>query len=134
MNRDLQLAVDRAALNRTGSYYQRNPLVGKMRTCPYCRKRSRATETCCNPNYKVFNQATEPRSATAKKRKNPRLTRNRPPLFLVHQRLVELEARPDYKEYEGISGIVEAAIIRDKKAKARVRRMQQRQSRQINRS
>jgi hypothetical protein len=74
-----------------------------------------------------------PRSAYAKKRKIPRLSRNRPPLFEIHQKLVECEAKPEYHEYDGVSGVVEAQIVRRKKAVAKKKRDQQKRSRKINR-
>lgn len=126
--------VQNVALAADGSFADRNPVLGRMRKCVYCGQRRRERgPVCCNPKYVVTNAAYEPRSAVAKKRKNPRLTRNRPPFFELHARLVEMESQPGYVEYEGISGIVEAAIKRRRRAKAKIRRDQQRLSRKINR-
>lgn len=129
------LIVQQAAGAATGSFSERNPILGKMRMCPHCRRRRRenAVQPCCNPSYIQTNKADMPRSFYAKKRKIPRLSRNRPPLFEMHQRLVEMEAVPGYVEREGISGIVEAQIVARRKSKSKVRRHQQRRSRKINR-
>src|SRR5258707_6700153 len=82
-------AVDRVALLRKyGSFSARNPALGKMVRCPHCRVRRRAVEVCCNAEYVVENSGG-PRPV--RKRKNPRLTRKRPPLFRVYQLLVDIE-------------------------------------------
>lgn len=130
----ISLVVHQAALAAEGSFSERNPTLGKMVRCPYCNRRRRQNdEQCCNPTYVVVNKADMPRSFYAKKRKIPRLRRNRPPLFEIHQKLVEMEARPEYHEYDGITGVVEAQIVNRKKSAAKVKRKQQRLSRKINR-
>ncbi len=100
----LQVLVSQAADSRFGSFSERNPLLGKMVRCPYCRKRRRQNTQipCCNPNYTVRAMQTDedgnetiPITPKQKGRKNPRLTRHRPPLFLLRQRLLDLEAEGD---------------------------------------
>lgn len=100
----LQAGVAYAASAREGSVVERNPLLGKMVMCPYCRHRRRVNvqETCCNPKYIIRAMQTDedgnetiPMTPKAKGRKNPRLTRNRPPLFLMRQRLLDLESNPE---------------------------------------
>ena len=157
----LELAVQSAAqAATTGSYAQRNPNLGRMVRCPHCRLRRREQEACCSAKYLITNSGDVPRSFYAKKRKIPRLSRNRPPLFEVHDRLVQIErcskcehcgqSKEDHidwkyctpgnftqifmcREQEGISGIVEAQIKQKRKARAAKKRSQQRQSRKINR-
>lgn len=131
----IEIAVQQAAKATEGTFSQRNPMLGKMVRCPYCgrRRRQNADQACCNPKLLVGNKADMPRSFYKKMRKNPRLTRHRPPLFEIHQRLVELEATPGYVEREGISGIVEALVKRRIKSAAKGRRKQQKQSRKANR-
>jgi hypothetical protein len=129
----VSLIVQQAALAAEGSYADRNPALGKMVRCPHCRIRRRQFETCCHPEYIVTNLADVPRSFYAKKRRNPRLTTVRPPLAEIHQILLDMEAQPGYTEREGISGIVEAQIVRRKKAAAKVKRDRQKLSRKINR-
>jgi hypothetical protein len=130
----VDILVQQAAIASTGTFSQRNPILGKMIRCPYCEQRRRQNETCCNPEYIATVKNDVPRSFYAKKRQIPRLSRNRPPLLLIHQCLVELESQPGYVEQEGISGIVEAQIKRERKSAARIKRKQQRKSRKINRS
>lgn len=129
----LDILVQGAAEASEGSFAARNPTLGKMVRCPHCNRRRREQEICCNPKYRVTNAATMPRSAFAKKRKIPRLSRNRPPLFEIHQRLVEMEAKSEYHEYSGVSGVVEQQIKRRKRAVARKKRHQQKRSRRVNR-
>jgi hypothetical protein len=130
----LGIIVQQAAIAAEGSFAQRNPTLGKMKNCPYCGRRRRETEVCCNPIQLVTVKNDVPRSFYAKKRKIPRLTKNRPPLFEMHAILLDKERQPGYKEIEGISGIVEAQIMRRRRAKTKVRRDQQRKSRKANRS
>ena len=127
--------IDRAAqYTLDGSFSQRNPMLGPMKRCPFChvRRHVNSPTPCCNAKFTVPAEGT-PRSLFAKQRKNPRLSRKKPPMFLIHHRLVELEATPGYVEYDGIAGVVEAKIIREKKQKIKKRRQQQRQSRKMNR-
>ena len=128
----VSIAVQQAALASEGSFADRNPTLGKMVRCPYCGRRRREQEVCCSPKYVVTTLADVPRSAYAKKRKVPRLSRNRPPLAEIHQRLLEMEAKPEYHEYDGVSGVVEQQIIRRKKSAAKKKRDQQKRSRKIN--
>jgi hypothetical protein len=126
----------------SGSFSQRNPLLGKMVTCPLCRRRKRQFDPlpCCSSRLltpadgvEIGKKYAEPSEKVrpAIRRKNPRLTRNNPPFFLIHQRLVELEK--EGVNYDGLSGIVEAQIVRARKEAARKRRNQQKLSRRINR-
>lgn len=139
INRELDTLgnlVDRAAdLRISGTYLQRNPDLGRMVRCPFCsvRRRQNQVVPCCNTQYLTVTKNTEPRSQYTKKRKNPRLSRNHPPFFDLHQRLLEMERSPGYVEYEGLSQIVEAAIISERKEKARIKRNQQKYSRKQNR-
>lgn len=42
------LPVEQAAKTKQyGSFSERNPMLGKMVRCPYCRIRRRENETCC---------------------------------------------------------------------------------------
>lgn len=147
----LRLAVDRAAESRYGSFTQRNPLVGKMVRCPHCRVRRRQNQSCCNAKYQKAGE--DQFIPTQRGRKNPRLTRNRPPLFEMRQRLLELEANPDLigpmqDSIEGLEGFwtpqaevpmqhlatfVERAILRRKRLSAKRKRQIQKLSRRINR-
>lgn len=97
----LKAVVAQAATAREGTYSERNPLLGKMKRCPYChqRRRENAQSPCCNVKYVVTAMQTDeegnetiPMAPKVKGRKNPRLTRHRPPLFLMRQRLLDLEA------------------------------------------
>lgn len=126
--------VDRKAETmRTGSFSERNPTLGKMKTCPYCRVRERGHQCTA----KIKKGTTSIGVAPHPKRKNPRLTRMRPPLFLVHQLLVEIEAgtRPE------LENVKEAYLARyiEKKVKdwrfevANKKLKQQKLSRRINR-
>lgn len=69
---------------RYGSYADRNPLAGKMRTCPNCHTRRREgvaqVTPCCNPKVNEFKEAKTPlgrmlqmmgRKVVAGKRKHP---------------------------------------------------------------
>lgn len=149
-------AVDKAAQARLGSYSQRNPLAGKMVRCPHCRQRKRQNETCCIPKY---TQKTDSYIPKQRGRKNPRLTRHRPPLFLMRQRLLELEANPELigplqdraegqvhgknstwghtpqkqVKMEHLAAFVERFILRELKLSAKRKRKQQKESRRINR-
>ena len=100
----LQSLIAEAAIRRAGSFSDRNPMLGKMVRCRYCHKRRRqnAQQPCCNPNYiaramQVDEDGNEtvPMTPKQKGRKNPRLTRHIPPLFLMRQRLLELESEGD---------------------------------------
>lgn len=135
----LAQAVDRIAyLRKHGSFLERNPTLGKMIRCPHCRVRRRQfSPACCNPNYYVENSNRIPRSAVAKKRKKPRLTRKRPPLFLVHQLLVDIEnnRRPDLENVKEkfLAQYIEKFVTDQIKEKKRRVRNQQKKSRRINR-
>jgi hypothetical protein len=96
--------VAEAARSREGSFSQRNPMLGKMVRCPHCHRRRRQSQqdSCCNPNYMARamqvdedGNETVPMTPKQKGRKNPRLTRHIPPLFLMRQRLLELESEGD---------------------------------------
>lgn len=130
----LAKVVDRVAyLRKYGSYSDRNPALGKMIRCPFCRARRRDRDKCCNTTYKVENKGTP----QVKGRKNPRLTRKRPPLFLVHQLLIDIEndRRPDlenvYKYH--LPAYVEKVLTDESKEKKRRVRNQQKLSRKRNR-
>jgi hypothetical protein len=127
--------VNRAAANRQyGSFAARNPLLGKMFTCPYCRRRERRGEHRCTVN--INHPVTAGKSLVAKRRIVPRLTRKRPPLFLVHQILVEIEdGRRSYPRpvpKENLAKYVEAVVTREKKERAHEKRDEQKLSRRIN--
>lgn len=162
-------AVGIAAEGRSGSYAQRNPLRGKMVRCPQChtRRRQRSEIPCCSAKYQTTamqvdedGNETIPMTPKAKGRKNPRLTRKRPPLFLMRQRLLDLEANPELvgplqDSVEGqvngktakwghtpqkevapqhLAAFVEKVILRDKKLSAKRKKKQQKESRRINRA
>src|SRR5258708_5989861 len=112
-----------------GSYADRNPLLGKMRTCPYCRIRERGHKcTAENPFPVDFSRAL-----FHKKRLVPRLTRKRPPLFLVRQLLVELESgRPSRFPANVTAKQVEGSILVDRRKITKKRRDQSKLSRRIN--
>lgn len=119
--------VDRASyVQKYGSFSQRNPELGKMVTCAICEQRIRQTE---NHEHKYLTLSAD--VVHIKGRKNPRLSRNHPPLFEMCSRLKELENRGI--DYEGLSGVVEDEIVRGKKAKAKRIRDQQKKSRKANR-
>ena len=84
------------------------------------------------------NSNAVPRSAFAKKRKTPRLTRNRPPLFVVHQLLVDIEndRRPDLENVDEkhLPQYVEKIVMDGIKERKRVARNQQKESRRTNRA
>lgn len=85
----LEIIGEAARRTLHASYADRNPILGKMVTCPFCRRRRRmhAAQPCCNSNL-IQNKAVAPRP---KGRKYPRLTRNSPPLFLMRQILLDWE-------------------------------------------
>lgn len=129
--------VNRSARNQQyGSYAARNPLLGKMFRCPYCRLRERRGEHQCRAK---LTHATEiGQSLFAKKRIKPRLTRKRPPFFLIHQLLVEIESgnRPELENVHpyNLAKYVEKIVTNGKKKQAKQKRDQQKVSRRINRS
>jgi hypothetical protein len=135
----LAQAVDRIAhLRKYGTFSERNPALGKMTRCPYCRVRRREFgPKCCSAFYRVENSNAIARAAFVRKRKKPRLTRNRPPLFLVHQLLVDIEndRRPDLENVarKHLPGYVEKFVLDGIKGKKRRARNQQKKSRSINR-
>jgi len=148
----LKLAVEKAAQNRLGTFAQRNPMLGRMIRCPHCKQRRRQNSAlpCCNAQYMFEGIEGNPPTP---KRKNPRLTRHRPPLFLMRQILLELEReplliQPLHDKVDGLEGIwtpqkelrmehlatfVEKAIIKEQKAKAKKYRDMQKESRKVNR-
>lgn len=153
----LQEAINNAALTlaaadrlKYGSFSERNPALGKLVRCVFCRTRRRQNSktVCCSGKlltepYKnrkgwlVTPTVAEPSPAPISKRKNPRLTRKNPPLFLVHQILVEIEAgtRPELENVaeKNLARYVEKIVLDGKKEKAKQKRNQQKRSRQINR-
>lgn len=157
----LSSAVDKAAESRVGTFSERNPILGRMVTCPFCRRRRRAKALtpCCNARYVVESKSFIPK---IKARRNPRLTRHRPPLFLLRQLLLEVENSPapmmtasvlqdDYEgqvhgpdskwghtpqetiKMEHLASFMEKVVIRKLKQKAKKKRDQQKRSRKINR-
>jgi hypothetical protein len=86
--------VDRAAeLVQYGSFSQRNPTLGKMVRCPFCRTRKRRHEACCNAKYvagTMTNVMPKPKGRSV-----PRLTRKNPPLFQMRQILLDIERNPE---------------------------------------
>jgi hypothetical protein len=173
--------VAEAARSRDGSFSDRNPMLGKMVRCPHChtRRRQNAQESCCNAKLsttywtKILEDGTrEQRIRTEVKsmmprrkgRKNPRLTRHIPPLFLMRQRLLELESDPAtmpmrvallQDAVEGqvhgknskwghtpqkeiapahVAAFIEKVIIREFKLSVKRKRQMQKESRRINRS
>lgn len=127
--------VDRVAyLRKYGSYSSRNPALGKMVRCLYCRVRRREAEKCCSAEYRVENSGRFPH---VRKRKNPRLSKKRPPLFRMYQLLVDIEndRRPDLENVrkEHLPGYVEKLITDEVKDKKRKVRKQQKISRKKNR-
>lgn len=124
--------VDRTAKTmRYGSFSERNPTLGKMKTCPYCRIRERSHQ--CTAVVKKPCEGVAPHP----KRINPRLTRNRPPLFLVHQLLVEIEAgkRPELENVpqQHMAQYIEKKVKDWRREAAHKKRDQQKLSRRINR-
>ena len=135
----LALAVDKiAALRKYGSYSERNPALGKMIRCPHCRVRRREFgPPCCNTNYLVETSNVQARASFKKKRKNPRLTRRRPPLFLVHQLLLDVERdlRPDLENVaeKNLPGYIEKLVKEVMFLKRKSKQGLQMESRKINR-
>lgn len=145
-------AVEKAAIAREGSFSQRNPLLGPMVRCKFCHARRRQYDflPCCTAAYSSGPFEAAPAHP---KRKNPRLTRNHPPLFEMRQKLLELESEPLLigplqDSIEGLKGFhtpqkevemhhlatfVERMIIREKKQQAKKYRDMQKRSRKINR-
>ena len=152
----IQEAINNAALAlkaadrlKYGSFSDRNPALGKMVRCVFCRRRKRQNDACCSgklldgayTNRKgqiVTPTVSEPVAPPIHKRKNPRLTRKNPPLFLVHQLLVEIESgtRPELENVaeKNLARYVEKIVLDGKKEKARQKRNQQKISRRVNRS
>lgn len=93
----LQQQTGVAAQRREESFSQRNPALGPMVRCPWCRTRRRQFSSlkCCSAKFKIENESSVSNAFFAKKRKNPRLTRKNPPLFLMKQILLDLEAHPE---------------------------------------
>lgn len=128
--------VEKAAYNRVyGSYAARNPILGKMFRCPYCRVRERRGEHQCRAKL-MFGGVETGQSVFAKKRVNPRLTRKRPPFFLIHQLLTEIESdrRPDLENVAEpyLAKYVEKIVVVNKKADAKKYRDTQKLSRRVN--
>lgn len=126
--------VDRTAERmRTGSFSERNPTLGKMQTCKLCRIRERSHQCTA-----VVRKGTESEGvAPHPKHKNPRLTRKRPPLFLVHQLLVEIEAgtRPELENVpeKHMTRYIEKKVKDWRRETAHAKRDTQKLSRKINR-
>ncbi len=192
--------------NRTGSFLDRNPMLGKMHRCPLCGQRRlngvRAgviklmtckglveldySLPCCNGKIMPveapgdqdppmilsarwkWNQEEKrfefipreksalPRHLVARKRMKPRLSRNRPPLFEMHDLIKQWEddetlsaAGEIQDRIEGLPGhwtpqrqlkmqdlasFAEKVITRKYKSRAKKARDQQKQSRRINRA
>lgn len=148
--------VDKGAdLLTYGSFSQRNPMLGKMRNCPFCGHRSRGgntTEPCCHAKYIWENPATP--TPKVRGRSNPRLTRCNPPLFLMRQILLEIEKNPEIAvgmqcemlsrlgrapsennliRQEHMAAFVERYLLWKQKRANRSKRRQQKLSRRINR-
>lgn len=130
-----QKVLQAADIAAHGTFSARNPLLGKMTSCPLCGFRHRRFQNlpCLSAKYLPGTENDGIGAAVKHKRKIPRLTRSNPPLFEVHQRLVEMERDITFKEHEGIAGIVEAEIKRRKRTKANKKRDIQKQSRKANR-
>lgn len=116
-----------------GSFSERNPTLGKMQTCKLCRIRERSHQCTA-----VIRKGTEAEGvAPHPKRKNPRLTRNRPPLFLVRQLLVEIEAgkHPELENVpqQHMARYIEKKVKDWRREAAHAKRDQQKLSRKINR-
>lgn len=151
-------AVKKAADLRLGTFTERNPLLGKMVRCTYCHKRRRQNSPipCCTAKYGTEAQVKDAhliRYFIGKRRKQPRLSRHRPPMFLLRQRLLELEREPLLigplqDSIEGLPGFwtpqkevepqhlatfVERVIIREQKEKSKKYRDTQKLSRKVNR-
>ena len=60
-----------------GSYSERNPGMGKMRTCPFCRKRrfEFSNERCCNASHATSKRAYDPEHDVRGKRLSDRTER-----------------------------------------------------------
>lgn len=90
--------IDKGAdLLTYGSFSQRNPLLGKMRNCPFCGQRRRGgntTELCCHAKY-IWENPAKDAKPKVRGRSNPRLTRRNPPLFLMRQILRDIEKNPE---------------------------------------
>lgn len=90
--------IDKGAdLLTYGSFSQRNPLLGKMRNCPFCGQRRRGgntTEVCCHAKY-IWENPAKDAKPKVRGRRNPRLTRRNPPLFLMRQILLDIEKNPE---------------------------------------
>ena len=145
------LALKVADRLKYGSFSDRNPALGKMVRCIFChaRRRSFSKTPCCSgklldgayTNRKgqtVTPAVAEPVAPAISKHKNPKLTRKNPPLFLVRQLLVEIEAgtRPELENVaeKNLARYVEKIVLDGKKEKARQKRNQQKRSRRINRN
>lgn len=127
--------VNKSAQNQIyGSYSARHPLAGKMFRCPYCRLRERRGEHQCRA--KLTHPVESGQSVFAKRRVKPRLTRKRPPFFLIHQLLVDIEndRRPDLENVRKphLAGYIEKIVTDAKKARAKQKRDEQKLSRRIN--
>ena len=140
----IQEAINNAALAlkaadrlKYGSFSDRNPALGKMVRCSLCgrRRRQNAKLPCCSGKLNFETAGSAP---PISKRKNPRLTRKNPPLFLVHQLLVEIESgtRPELENVaeKNLARYVEKIVLDQKKEKARQKRNRQKLSRRINRN
>lgn len=127
----LSQLIQRAAQTQlTGSFAARHPMLGKMKTCPYCHIRERQHQ--CRAQI-MFGGVTFGKSLRAKRRIVPRLTKKRPPLFLVRQLLVELEAgRPSKFPPDVTAKQVEGAVLAVRRATTRKKNSQQHLSRRIN--
>lgn len=72
-----QLVDNAAEKQQSGSYADRNPVLGKMKTCPYCRVRERNHQCRVKLNHPV----ELGRSLVKGKRLKPRGNKQRDPLI-----------------------------------------------------
>jgi hypothetical protein len=99
-----QAASEASRRTLVASFADRNPMLGKMVTCPYCRRRERQNVHACNAK---INFPTTDSKSLAKGRKNPRLTRNFPPLFLIRQILLDWESEPHLSKARAAQAMLE---------------------------
>jgi hypothetical protein len=66
----IELVDRKAQVQKTGSYSERNPAQGKMKTCPYCRIRERDHKCNANIPKPVFTSKKLERAARKAEKKN----------------------------------------------------------------
>ena len=139
------------ARQKYGSYADRNPSLGKMKTCPACHQRRRefALEPCCNPSHvAVISEEASIKKAARHFLKKHHSNKTRHQLHDLGIALKDeafrnttqllLEGLPGFWEPPNeipeahIPNFAEKLLMKERKAKARQKRKQHQDARRIN--